>query len=177
MGGIIRCVARGVHLRRSRELSPGRQRGHAAHGVERARLGMFRPSIDWLFRSAAAAFNERHISVVLSGRLNDGAAGSCTVARCGGGAYAQETDSCSFGDMPRAAIATGCISRVQPSVLDEPRRTRRARTKSKPDFVFVATFAVGAGALRLPARARCASVRCPGTSRESRSFVPSRSPH
>jgi two-component system chemotaxis response regulator CheB len=78
------------------------------------RLGLFRPSIDWLFHSAAVAFNERHMAVILSGRLNDGAAGACSVARCGGTVYAQDPESCAFPDMPRAAIKTGCISRVLP---------------------------------------------------------------
>jgi chemotaxis response regulator CheB len=74
----------------------------------------FRPSVDWLFRSAAAAFRERHVAVVLSGRLNDGVDGSRAVIRCGGTVYAQDPASCSHSDMPRAAISAGCISQVLP---------------------------------------------------------------
>jgi chemotaxis response regulator CheB len=76
------------------------------------RAKLFCPSIDWLFQSAAVTFNERHTSVVLSGRLNDGADGTRVVMRCGGTTYAQDPDSCEFGEMPLAAIQTGCVREV-----------------------------------------------------------------
>jgi chemotaxis response regulator CheB len=75
-----------------------------------ARRKFFRPSIDWLFHSAAAAFRERHIAVILSGRMTDGSEGAREVIRSGGVVYAQEPSSCRFSDMPQAAIAAGCVS-------------------------------------------------------------------
>ena len=72
----------------------------------------FRPSVDWLFESGAVSFRERHVSVVLSGRLNDGASGIRATHRLGGMTFAQDPASCGFAEMPRAAIATGCVREV-----------------------------------------------------------------
>jgi len=78
------------------------------------RVRYFRPSVDWLFESAAATFEHRHIAVVLSGRLDDGAAGVRSVTRLGGVAIAEEPASSAFGAMPQAAIQTGCVTTVLP---------------------------------------------------------------
>jgi chemotaxis response regulator CheB len=74
--------------------------------------GWFRPSVDWLFESAAVSFRERHVAVVLSGRLNDGANGIRATHRLGGSTFAQDPTSCDFSDMPHAAIDTGCVHEV-----------------------------------------------------------------
>lgn len=78
------------------------------------RRKLFRPSADWLFESATASFGSRHIAVVLSGLLGDGAAMLRTVKRAGGTVFVQAPDEAAFGDMPRAAIATGCADHVLP---------------------------------------------------------------
>jgi len=72
----------------------------------------FRPSADWLFESAAASFGDRHIAVVLSGRLSDGAHQLRAVKRMGGMVVVQSPSDAAFPDMPAAAIATGCVDRV-----------------------------------------------------------------
>jgi two-component system chemotaxis response regulator CheB len=74
--------------------------------------GPFRPSVDWLFESAAVSFGERHIAVVLSGRLHDGARGIRAVHRLGGVTFAEDPASCRFSDMPKAAIDSGCVDGV-----------------------------------------------------------------
>jgi two-component system, chemotaxis family, protein-glutamate methylesterase/glutaminase len=79
------------------------------------RRRLFRPSIDWLFESAAVSFRERHVAVVLSGRLNDGTSGIRTTHRLGGSTFAQDPDSCDFAEMPHAAIETGCVHHVVPA--------------------------------------------------------------
>ena len=72
-----------------------------------------RPSADLLFESAAAAFRDRVIAVVLSGTGSDGAMGIRAVKKMGGTTIAQD-ESAQFGGMPRAAIETGDIDFVLP---------------------------------------------------------------
>ena len=101
------------------------------------RVRFFRPSVDWLFESAAAAFEDRHIAVVLSGRLDDGAAGVRCVTRMGGVALAEDPAFCLFGAMPRAAVQTGCVtaSLSRPRIAAElVRLTDCAVSPSEPPF-------------------------------------------
>ncbi len=77
-----------------------------------APIGWFRPSADWLFESAAASFRERHIAVVLSGMMSDGARRIPVVKRAGGTVFAQSPLEAEFPDMPAAAINTGCVDEV-----------------------------------------------------------------
>jgi two-component system, chemotaxis family, protein-glutamate methylesterase/glutaminase len=74
---------------------------------KRERLRFVRPSIDWLFESAAASFAERAIAVVLSGANDDGSRGARSIARAGGKLIVQDPDSCEYSQMPRAVIDTG----------------------------------------------------------------------
>lgn len=60
----------------------------------------FRPSIDALFRSAAYEYRQRVIGVVLSGSLNDGTSGMCTIKRFGGLALIQSPKEALFDSMP-----------------------------------------------------------------------------
>ncbi len=76
------------------------------------RVCFVRPSIDVLFCSAADAYGDRLIGVILTGANNDGAQGLKAVKAAGGFTFAQEPDSAYADAMPRAAIATGAVDKV-----------------------------------------------------------------
>jgi two-component system, chemotaxis family, protein-glutamate methylesterase/glutaminase len=68
------------------------------------RENMSRPAIDPLFRSVGMTYGPRSIAVVLTGMLNDGAAGIADVKRCGGVTVVQNpADALALG-MPLAAL-------------------------------------------------------------------------
>lgn len=68
------------------------------------RENMVRPSIDALFRSAALSFGPRVLGVVLTGMLNDGAAGLHAIKACGGTAIVQHPIDAEADQMPLAAM-------------------------------------------------------------------------
>jgi two-component system chemotaxis response regulator CheB len=76
-----------------------------------------RPSVDVLFRSAAVAYPGRTIGVVLTGNLDDGAAGLAAVKRCGGIAVVQDPSEAFAPSMPQAALDATEVDHV--AFLDE----------------------------------------------------------
>ncbi|HEY6961751.1 MAG TPA: chemotaxis protein CheB [Gaiellaceae bacterium] len=71
-----------------------------------------RPSIDVLLASAAEAYRERCVGVVLTGANADGAQGLARVAELGGAAIVQDPGSAARPEMPRAALAAVPGARV-----------------------------------------------------------------
>jgi two-component system chemotaxis response regulator CheB len=71
-----------------------------------------RPSADPLFISAAIARGERTIAVVLSGTLDDGAAGCAAIESRGGLVTVQDPQESAYDGMPRAAMAAAKHPRV-----------------------------------------------------------------
>jgi len=60
----------------------------------------WRPSVDVLFRSAAAAYGSRVIGIVLTGTMHDGASGMSAIKRSGGICIAQDPAEAEFMEMP-----------------------------------------------------------------------------
>lgn len=71
-----------------------------------AKENRHRPSIDVLFRSAAANFGPRATGIVLSGMLDDGAAGLWSIKRQGGIAIVQDPSEADYPAMPQNAMDT-----------------------------------------------------------------------
>lgn len=63
-----------------------------------------RPAIDPLFRSAAVAFGNRVIGIILTGYLDDGVAGLKVIQRCGGICIVQDPADADYPDMPNNAL-------------------------------------------------------------------------
>jgi two-component system, chemotaxis family, protein-glutamate methylesterase/glutaminase len=68
-----------------------------------------RPSVDVLFETAALAYKNRLIGVILTGANSDGSAGIQKVKAAGGLTIAQNPDTALSPVMPQAAIATGAV--------------------------------------------------------------------
>jgi two-component system CheB/CheR fusion protein len=65
-----------------------------------------RPSIDLLFSTAAHAFGERLVAVILTGTGSDGAAGARQVKAAGGTVVVQNPETASFPSMPLSLAPT-----------------------------------------------------------------------
>ena len=76
------------------------------------RVNWSRPSIDVLFESAAHAWGEAVVAVILSGANADGAKGMCAVKAAGGLTIAQDPASAETPVMPQAAIDAGAVDEV-----------------------------------------------------------------
>lgn len=78
--------------------------GHLALSTD-APVQFARPSIDVLFDSAADAYGDRTIGIVLTGANADGAAGLAKIKQRGGIAIVQDPETSERRAMPDAAIA------------------------------------------------------------------------
>lgn len=89
------------------------ERGSLALSTE-APVQHARPSIDALFQSAADAYGEGAIAVVLTGASEDGAHGAARIKECGGVVVVEDPAAAESPIMPKAAIAATDAARVLP---------------------------------------------------------------
>src|SRR5262245_42345921 len=73
-----------------------------------------RPSIDVLFESAADAFRDEVVGVLLTGANADGTAGLGRIREFGGLTLVQDPETAERPEMPEAAIRAGVVDRVLP---------------------------------------------------------------
>ena len=113
------------------------------------RENMARPSIDPLFRSAAAAYGPRVIGVLLSGLLNDGASGLEAIKRCGGLTLVQDPADAIADEMPRSALSvtevelTLSAARIGDVLSDLVRDAPGPRLPVPPDIRLEVDIAAG----------------------------------
>ena len=69
-----------------------------------ARVNFSRPSIDVLFETAAEAYGDSLIGIILTGANNDGSRGLKRIKDCGGFAIVQNPANSEVSAMPEAAI-------------------------------------------------------------------------
>ena len=101
------------------------------------RVNRHRPSVDVLFASAATAFGPAATVVVLSGVLDDGAAGAALIDRAGGQVLVQDPETAQFDGMPRAAMkaapnAVIAKGRMSDDVVEAVRRATERTTMEGP---------------------------------------------
>jgi two-component system chemotaxis response regulator CheB len=73
-----------------------------------------RPSIDVLFQTAAEAYRDALLGVLLTGASNDGAEGLASVKARGGRAIVEDPATAECRTMPAAALATTAVDYVLP---------------------------------------------------------------
>lgn len=87
--------------------------GHL-HLTRTARESHARPSIDKLFRSAAAVHGSRVIAVLLTGMLDDGVAGLRAIHDAGGVVIVQDPQDAAFPDLPARALLVVPVDETLP---------------------------------------------------------------
>ena len=71
-----------------------------------------RPSVDVLFRSAAAATGGRLLGVILTGMGSDGLDGSRAIRAAGGNVFAQDSASSVVWGMPGSVVNAGLANKM-----------------------------------------------------------------
>ncbi|CAK9889557.1 MULTISPECIES: chemotaxis protein CheB [Pseudomonas] len=95
--GTIYVAGPGYHLSVERDYSLSLSQEERVH--------FSRPSIDFLFESAADAYGPGLLGVLLTGANEDGARGLASIKRQGGRTIVQDPQEAQVSTMPRAALA------------------------------------------------------------------------
>lgn len=108
--GLVLLAPAGRHLRLQRE----------AEGRVTSRLDLLpadtphRPAVDVLFQSAAEAYQQRVLGVVMTGMGSDGKKGAAWIKSRGGVIYTEAEETCVVYGMPRATMEAGLSDRAVP---------------------------------------------------------------
>ncbi len=102
----------------------------------------YRPSIDVLFRSAAAAYSSHAIGIILTGLLDDGTSGMWAIKRSGGTCIVQDPNQAEYPDMPLSVINNMEVDHVLPlnemgSAIANILRNKKGRKKSVPEDIIL----------------------------------------
>jgi len=107
----LKCIlpADGEEIQNGRiYLAPADHHMMLEKGNIRVKRGAFdnhwRPSIDVLFRSAAAAYDSYVTGIILTGLLDDGTSGMSAIKRSGGKCMVQDPKEAEFPDMPESVL-------------------------------------------------------------------------
>lgn len=73
-----------------------------------------RPAVDVLFQSAALAFQQRTLAIVMTGMGADGCAGAAWVKAQGGTVWTESAESCVIYGMPRTVVEAGLSDQALP---------------------------------------------------------------
>ena len=92
-----------------------------------------RPAIDPLFRSAARMYGPRCVGVVLTGSLDDGAAGMAAIKSRGGVTIVQDPNEALHSSMPSVVLQTVSVDYTLPVSEIGPTLGRLARSPSKDE--------------------------------------------
>ncbi|RMG35977.1 MAG: chemotaxis response regulator protein-glutamate methylesterase [Gammaproteobacteria bacterium] len=76
--------------------------------------GLYRPSVDRLFSSAAKVTGERTLAIVLTGMGSDGTEGARRIHEAGGQVWAQDRDTSVVYGMPQSVVRAGVTDRELP---------------------------------------------------------------
>ncbi len=72
------------------------------------------PSINYAMESAAKAYGDSTLGVLLTGLGSDGARGLKAIKEAGGSTIAEDESTCVVFGMPKAAIEMGCVDEIVP---------------------------------------------------------------
>ncbi len=102
--GMIAVAPGGTHMQVVSAPEPTTQIVAEAPG------SLYRPSVDLLFTSAASAFGDGVLAVVLTGMGDDGLGGARRIVAAGGAVLTEAAESCVVHGMPRCVLSAGLSS-------------------------------------------------------------------
>ncbi len=100
------------------------ERGGTVRITDEPRDAIYKPSIDVTMETAADAFRDKVIGVILTGMGNDGSKGIKKIKEKGGKVIVENEKSAVVFGMPRSAIETGCADYIEdahriPSIIEK----------------------------------------------------------